>query len=160
MQVSLRSIEPADQPFLRALYESTRVEELAGVGWDEEHKAAFIDQQFFAQTAHYAEHYEGMSSDIVLVDGTRAGRLLVARWNREIRIVDISLLPDFRGRGVGTGLLRELQEEASGGGRPLSIHVEKFNPAMRLYERLGFKPAEDKGVYLLMEWSGPATGVR
>ena len=131
------------------------MEELAPAGWDEEQKDAFLDHQFAAQSAHYAEHYRGMSADVVLIDGSPAGRLLVARWSREIRIVDISLQPEFRGRGVGTGLLRELQDEAAGLGKPLSIHVEKFSPAMRLYERLGFRPAEDKGVYLLLQWDPP-----
>jgi ribosomal protein S18 acetylase RimI-like enzyme len=53
---------------------------------------------------------------------------------------------------VGTLLLRELQDEAAASGRSLSIHVERFNPALRLYERLGFQLLEDKGVYLLLEW--------
>lgn len=79
------------------------------------------------------------------------GRLYVDRWTREIRIMDIALLPEHRGAGIGTRLLRELQEEARAAGKALSIHVEKFNPALRLYERLGFRAREDKGVYLLME---------
>jgi ribosomal protein S18 acetylase RimI-like enzyme len=78
----------------------------------------------------------------------------VDRWDKEIRIMDIALLPEHRGVGIGTGLLRELQEEARAAGKSLSIHVEKFNPALRLYERLGFQPQEDKGVYLLMVWRG------
>ena len=81
-----------------------------------------------------------------------AGRLYVARWSDEIRIVDIALLPDYGNRGIGTTLLRELQSEAAAAGRPLRIHVERFNPALRFYERLGFRQIEDKGVYLFMEW--------
>jgi ribosomal protein S18 acetylase RimI-like enzyme len=78
--------------------------------------------------------------------------LYVARWEREIRIMDIALLPEDRGAGIGTKLLRELQEEARAAGKSLTIHVERFNPALGLYERLGFQQIEDKGVYLLMEW--------
>jgi hypothetical protein len=48
--------------------------------------------------------------------------------------------------------LRELRSESRGRGKPLRIHVERFNPALRLYERLGFREIEDKGVYRLMEW--------
>ena len=69
-------------------------------------------------------------------------------------IVDISLQPEFCNRGIGTTLLRELQSEAAAAGKPLRIHVERFNPALRLYERLGFRQIEDKGVYLFLEWKG------
>ncbi len=152
MDVALLPVQPGDDPFLLAVYAGTREEELSRVPWPAEHKAAFVARQFAAQKSHYAQHYTSMSSDVVLVDGAPAGRLLVARWTSEIRIVDISLLPEFRGRGVGSGLLAGLQEEAAASGKVLSIHVEKFNPALRLYERLGFLPVEDKELYLLMEW--------
>ena len=85
-------------------------------------------------------------------DGQAIGRLYVARWEREIRIMDIALLPEHRGSGIGTQLLRELQDEARSSGKSLTIHVERFNPALGLYQRLGFRQIEDKGVYLLMEW--------
>jgi ribosomal protein S18 acetylase RimI-like enzyme len=87
-----------------------------------------------------------------LIENEPAGRLYVARWQREIRIVDIALLPAFRGRGIGSRLITELLEEGSRKGKNVSIHVETFNPAFRLYQRLGFEVVEDKGVYLLMEW--------
>ena len=108
--------------------------------------------QFDAQHAHYQEHYPGAAFDVILVDGQPAGRLYVAREDDEIRIVDIALLPEYRNRGIGTRLLRGLQSEAAAAGKPLSIHVERFNPALRLYERLGFRQIEDQGVYLFMEW--------
>ncbi len=87
---------------------------------------------------------------MILVGGEPAGRLYVARWAEELRIVDIALLPRFRGRGVGTTLLRGLMDEADAAGKPLSIHVEVNNPARSLYDRLGFEEAEDRGVYVLM----------
>jgi ribosomal protein S18 acetylase RimI-like enzyme len=149
--VELRPVEPGDEPFLRRVYASTRAEELALVQWSEEQKAAFTAQQFAAQSAHYAQHYTGMSADVILLDGEPAGRLLVARWREEIRIVDIALLPEFRGRGAGSALLRALTAESDADGRQLSIHVERNSRALRLYERLGFSVAEDKGVYLLLE---------
>ena len=66
--------------------------------------------------------------------------------------MDIAILPEFRGAGAGTRLLKALQEEAAAGGKSLSIHVEGFNPAMRLYERLGFRAVEDRDPYVFMEW--------
>ena len=151
MRPALRPVTAADEPFLLRVYASTREEELAPVPWTPEQKAAFVAHQFAAQSAHYAQHYTGMSAHVVLVGGEPAGRLLVARWAREIRIVDITLLPQFRGGGAGTVLLRELMDEAREAGKLLSIHVERQNPAMRLYRRLGFRPAAEEGVYLRLE---------
>ncbi len=142
-----------DEPFLLSVYASTRAEELAPVPWSDEQKAAFVAMQFAAQSAHYAQHYDGLSSDVILVDGEPAGRLLVARWREEIRIVDIALLPAFRGRGAGSELLAELMDEATEMGKRLSIHVERDNRALALYERLGFEAVGETGVYLRMEWT-------
>jgi ribosomal protein S18 acetylase RimI-like enzyme len=150
---TLRPATEADCDFLQTLYASTRAEELAVTDWSEEQKAAFCRQQFDAQDAHYREHYPTAAFSIVERDGAAIGRLYVDRWTREIRIMDIALLPEHRGAGLGTGLLRGLMEEAAAAGKALSIHVEKFNPALRLYDRLGFRVKEDKGVYLLMEWT-------
>jgi ribosomal protein S18 acetylase RimI-like enzyme len=153
MRVVLRPVRASDEPFLLCVYAGTRAEELAPVPWTPEQKAAFVAQQFAAQTAHYAQHYAGMSADVILVDDEPAGRLLVARWANEIRIVDISILPEVRGRGAGTVLLRRLLDEAAAVGKRLSVHVERENRAVGLYERLGFRPVGEHGVvYLLMAW--------
>lgn len=156
--ISLRPITPEDDSFLAGLYASTRAEELAVTGWSEEDKAVFCRKQFDAQSAHYVENYPGASLQVIERAGDPIGRLYVARWEREIRIMDIALLPEHRGTGIGTQLLRELQDEARSAGKSLTIHVERFNPALRLYERLGFQMAEDKGVYLLMGWEGSESG--
>jgi ribosomal protein S18 acetylase RimI-like enzyme len=150
--VELRPTKPADEPFLRDVYASTRADELARVPWTDEQKRAFTDQQFTAQDAYYREHYRGATYDVILVDGKPAGRLYVARWADEIRIMDIAVLPAFRGAGAGTRLLESLQAEAAAGGKSLSIHVERFNRATRLYERLGFRVVEDRDPYVFMEW--------
>ena len=154
--ISLRPITPEDDSFLAGLYASTRAEELAVTGWSDEDKAVFCRGQFDAQTAHYVEKYPGALLQVIERAGEPVGRLYVARWEHEIRIMDIALLPEHRGSGIGTQLLRELQEEARSAGKCVSIHVERFNPALRLYERLGFKMVEDKGVYLLLSWGADA----
>jgi ribosomal protein S18 acetylase RimI-like enzyme len=152
--ISLRPITPADVSFLAAVYASTRWDELAPTGWSDEEKAVFCRRQFDAQSAHYAATYPGASFQVIERDGAPIGRLYVARWEKEIRIVDIALLPKFRASGLGTQLLRDLQEEARAAGKSLTIHVERFNRALQLYQRLGFQQVEDKGVYLLMRWEG------
>jgi ribosomal protein S18 acetylase RimI-like enzyme len=152
--VRLRPTKTEDAGFLERVYASTRVEELALTDWGDDQKAEFCRHQFTAQDAHYRAHYPTAEYSVIEREGVTLGRLYVDRWKQEIRIMDITLLPEFRGTGIGTELLRELQEEARGVGKALSIHVEKFNPAMRLYERLGFSVKEDKGLHLLMEWRG------
>jgi ribosomal protein S18 acetylase RimI-like enzyme len=127
------------------------------VPWDEAQKEAFLRSQFEAQDAWWRENYTDASFDVVLVDGEPAGRLYVHRGVTEIRIVDIALLPEHRGDGIGTRVLHELLDEADSAGKSVTIHVERMNPALRLYERLGFTLAEDKGVYLFLERPPRAT---
>ena len=153
MTVHFRPIRPDDAAFLYEVYASTRSEELAVVDWNEAQKAAFLSMQFTAQHQFYQEHYTKTDFLIILRDAVPVGRLYVARWQDEIRIVDIALLPPYRNAGIGTAILRDLLAEAAVAHKPVRIHVEKFNPALRLYERLGFTPIADKGVYLFMEWS-------
>jgi ribosomal protein S18 acetylase RimI-like enzyme len=150
--IRLRPVKPCDEPFLCAVYCSTRMEELAVTGWPDEQKQAFLEGQHRAQHQHYQTHYSNTEFSIILVDDAQAGRLYVARWPQEIRIVDIALLPEYRAQGIGSKLLLDILSEAADADLPVRIHVEIFNPALRLYERLGFRSIEDKGVYQLMEW--------
>ena len=127
------------------------MEELAVVPWDDAQKDAFLRMQFDAQDAWWRENYAAGSFDVILVDGEPAGRLYVHRGRSDIRIVDIALLPEHRGNGIGTRLLEDLVAEGDAAGKSVTIHVERMNPALRLYERLGFTVAEDKGIYLFLE---------
>ena len=150
--ISLRPITDADLPFLYALYASTRAEELARVPWSEEQKAAFLAQQFSAQHQYWQENYRDTRWDLVEADGEPIGRFYVARWAAEIRILDIALIPERRGGGLATTLIGDLLAEADATGRPVTIHVEMYTPARRLYERLGFRQVDGgTGVYLKME---------
>lgn len=152
VQILTRQVTPGDRDFLAAVYASTRAEELQATDWTDEQKAQFCQMQFDAQDAHYRQHYSSAEYLVIEVAGVPAGRLYVDRWPREIRVMDIALLPSHRGLGIGTHLLRQLIDEAKLSAKLLSIHVERLNPALNLYQRLGFRLAEDKGVYLLLEW--------
>lgn len=153
--VTLRPAGYEDAAFLRGLYASTREQELAVTDWSTEQKAAFLTQQFEAQQHHYRTNYADASFDVVVEDGEPIGRLYVARWEHEIRVVDVALIPAARGRGVGGALLRALLAEGARSARTVTIHVEQFNPARRLYHRLGFREVEPRGPYVLMEWRPP-----
>jgi len=152
--ITLRPIRDDDLELLFRVYASTREEELAPVPWTAEQKADFLRMQAAAQHAYYQENYKGADWLVIERDGVPAGRLYVHRREKEIRLVDISLLPEHRNAGIGSDILVELIAEAAAAGKPLRIHVERFNPALRLYERLGFQQIEDRGVYLFMEWRG------
>jgi ribosomal protein S18 acetylase RimI-like enzyme len=155
--LTLRPVTPEDRPFLFAVYASTREQELAPVPWTPEQKEAFLRMQFHAQDVYYRENYEGATFEVILLDGMPAGRLYLMHCPDEIRVIDIAILPAYRGKGIGTALLRGLQHDARAAQKPLSIHVERMNPAKRLYERLGFQLAAEHGeVYLFMQWH-PAT---
>ncbi|MCV3238429.1 GNAT family N-acetyltransferase [Mesorhizobium sp. ZC-5] len=145
----LRPETANDRLFLADLYASTRMEELAQTGWPEQAKREFLAQQFTAQHAHYMRHYSGAEWLVVERGGSAIGRLYFVHWARECRIIDIAFLPRARHKGFGTAALRDLIDQA--GDRTVSIHVERMNPALALYRRLGFEIAEDKGVYLLLE---------
>ena len=140
------------------MYASTRQEELTVTRWSQDQIDAFLEMQFEAQHRHYHANYTDTTWDLILVDGEPAGRLYVARWEDQVRIVDIALLPEYRGRGIGTRLIEELFAEADSSGRPVRIHVEMNNPAMTLYRRLGFEQVGDpSGIYLELERPPAAT---
>ena len=155
--VSLRPVVPADMGFLYRVYASTREDELAVTGWDDATKSAFLQQQFRAQHEHYLANYDGATYDVIAVDDDPAGRLYVARWEREIRVMDISLLPELRGRGIGGSLLRTLLEEGARTRKDVTVHVEHANRARELYRRLGFEDVHEQGVYVLMRWRPPGS---
>lgn len=146
-KVSLRPISDTDLPLLQFIYASTRERELQQVPWSDEQKNAFVLMQFNAQHRHYQTHFSDGRFDLILLGDEPVGRLYVGRWPFEISVIDISLLPEWRGRGIGGRLLAELIHEADALGKRVSVHVEKFNPARHLYERLGFIKVEDLEVY-------------
>lgn len=152
--ISLRPIADDDRPLLYRIFASTRDEEVAMVDWPSDAaRETFLTQQFHAQHTYYQAEFSNAQYDVILVDGQPAGRLYVDRREDEIRIIDIALLPEFRGRGIGGGLIEDLMEEAAAAGKPLRICVERINRAMTLYVRLGFREIEDLGAHFLMEWS-------
>jgi ribosomal protein S18 acetylase RimI-like enzyme len=149
--VELRPVGPADDELLFRIFASTRERELAVLALAGSDGEAFLRQQYAAQRASY-ERYPGRSDQVVLIAGEPAGRLFLARGEREIAVVDVALLPEHRGRGVGTALLRGVIDEAAAAGKRVRIHVERSNPALRLYRRLGFEEVADRGVYLQLDY--------
>lgn len=152
MALTLRPVEKDDEAFLFRLYAATRAEELAGWGWSEAQQEAFLRMQFNGQQAGYRRAYADASHSIILLDEVAVGRLYVVKRDGGLRLVDISILPEHRGAGAGTKLVRDLQAQAEREGLPLRLQVMKTNRAFRLYERLGFEVIEAEGAYFQMEY--------
>lgn len=154
--LTLRPVSPDDEPFLLEVYASIRADELALVPWTDEQKQVFLLMQLKAQHEHYRSVYPGAAFQLILWGGMSVGRLYVARGEDEIRILDITLLPQYRNRGIGSALIEQLIAEAVAPGKAVSIHVESFNPSLRLFQRLGFSKREENGINFLMEWQRSA----
>ena len=151
-EVSIRPMRsPEDDDFDLSVYGSTRLEELAVLGWTPEQVDGFVRMQYQAQSRHYRQYYPGAAFSIVTVAGESAGRLIVARSDREILIIDIALLPGYRSAGIGGFLVRRLLAEAEEAALPLRCHVEISNPARGFWEHLGLVPVRIDGAHILME---------
>ena len=151
--ITCRPVGPDDHAFLLEVYASTRADEMALVPWNDDQQQAFVKMQFAGQQEHYQKTYPAANHHIILSNGRPVGRLYVARLEQEIRIVDITLLPPERNAGIGSSLLSDLVDEAGRMGKVVRIYVENYNPSLRLFERLNFKPVEQHGIHLLLEWS-------
>lgn len=141
---------PDDEAFLLEVYASTRLEELEGIGWDDNQKQAFIRMQFLARERSQPR----VDNKIILLNGRPVGRMLVDRTESPIVLRDIALLTEYRNAGIGGSLVQELMTEAASAGKPIRLHVVASSPAVRLYERLGFRRGGDEAgaAYLEMTW--------
>ena len=148
---------PQDAPFLLEVFTSTREDIQRIVDWTDEQKVGFCQMQFNAQHTYYQEHYADAEFLIIETGDCQVGRLYIERWEKEFRIIDIALLSIHRQQGIGSSILRAIQMLAQQESLGVTIHVEHYNSALRLYHRLGFHKVNDTGVYYLMEWLPSST---
>lgn len=161
LTLELRTVEEGDQGFLFSIYASTRADEMNLVDWSEEQKDAFLHMQFDAQTKHYSLYYPNAEYKIIERAGVALGRLSIEDRGDHLLIMDLALLPEYRGLGIGTSLIQELKQKAIRLNLPLVLRVEFFNPAVRLYQRLGFVKTRDvNAVYQEMAWTAGLRRVR
>lgn len=157
--IGLRSAAADDLPYLCQLYASTREQELAALPWPAAARQAFVEQQFVMQHQHYIRSYLGAEFLVVQFRGTPVGRYYLCRSEADFLIIDISLDPSMRGRGVGTALIKRTQAMAAELGCEVRLHVRRDNAAARrLYSRLDFRPgtSEPDDAYLPMRWQSPS----
>ena len=148
--ITLKKFAPNHQPFLDTLYRSSREPELQLTNWSEEQKTAFCRMQQFAQLADYGRKPRA-SHQVIFFQKIPVGRLFSWESADEIRLADITVLPRFRGKGIGRAVLTELIATARVNKKPLTLHVAPGNPAQRLYASLGFQPVQEASGTLLME---------
>jgi GNAT superfamily N-acetyltransferase len=150
--IQLRPAADTDETFLLELYKSSRGADVRELGWDEQHVGDFLEMQYQAQQRFFENEYQQADNQIIVREGKPIGRLLVDRRNHEIRCVDIALMPEHRNGGIGSTLLRALQNEAKQICKPLRLQIIRFNRAVNLLERLGFVRTSETGTHFQMEW--------
>jgi ribosomal protein S18 acetylase RimI-like enzyme len=152
MAITLRDAGPDDELFLLQVFACTRAAELAMVPWSDEQKVDFLQKQFNAQHSYYHETYPDADYKVILRDDEPVGRLYIMRDAGLTKILDVTVLPQFRNCGIGSELIRGVLDEATESDRKVHIYVETFNPSLQLFERLGFKSIAEEGINFLLEW--------
>lgn len=151
MKPELRPLLADDGEFLFRLYASTRADEVAAFGWPAAQQEAFLRMQFNMQRRWYETAYPEAEHAIIELQGQPIGRMIVLRGQNSWQLIDISLLPGFRGQGIGGELIRALIQECAQSGAALQLQVVRNNPAIRLYNRLGFSSIAEDKIYIQME---------
>jgi GNAT superfamily N-acetyltransferase len=152
MTVTLRPVQPDDEGFIFTLYAASRSDEMAAWGWPEAQQEAFLRLQFNGRQQHYKTQFPQAEHQIIMLDELPIGGMVVAKLDNAFRLADIVLLPEYRGKGYAAALIQALLDEAKQANKPVQLFVGRFNPAIRLYERLGFSIVGDIGSHLSMEW--------
>lgn len=155
----MRNANDDDIPGLRAVYADTRAEELADVSWPLATKQNFLDQQFKLQHQHYLMHYAEAEFLVIEHENTVQGRYYLLRTAPEYLIIDISLLSERRGQGIGRALIEASQQEAEALGLGMQLQVLEYNVrARKLYEKLGFIVTDSADMHLHMRWPSGNVG--
>ena len=137
--ITFKTIEDKDQLFIEKVYRSTREKELLFTYFTEAQKTNFILMQLTAQLADYKMNYKEATYQIIVYNKKSVGRLYLWETKNDIRVLDIELLPEYQGRGIGTEILSNIIKSARLKTKIVSLHVSQNNPAKNLYLRLGFK---------------------
>lgn len=143
-----------EEEFFYLLYRKSREQELALWNWTEQEKEAFLHMQYTFQCQSYQRQFPNLEARMIYFESGPIGKLLTVRNQNEWRLVDITLLPDYQGIGIGSHFLLELQNEARTRKVPLCLSVQTNNvKAYEWYQRLGFQKVSENEVYISMQWS-------
>jgi ribosomal protein S18 acetylase RimI-like enzyme len=149
-RVTLRIATSEDKLFLGGLYFDSRRQEVAAFGWPPAQQEFFLRMQFDAQFRSYQAAFPAATDNIICLDGDPIGRILVDRNSKALHLIDIAILENHRGQGIGTTLIGHLLLECRSQGLPMHLQVLQANPALRLYQRLGFTQTTADPIYIQM----------
>jgi ribosomal protein S18 acetylase RimI-like enzyme len=153
MPITLRPATAEDENFLFDLYCAVRGAEFALLPLPSEQKQQLIRMQYQAQQSAYQTQFPQSGYEVVMRGEQPVGRVWIARLQNELHLVDIAVMPDAGNTGIGTFLVRQLQEEARGAGKPIRSTVFRFNPgSLRFHQRLGFVVISEDEMQFQMEW--------
>ena len=151
-RITVRSEAPQDEPFLRRLIMGTVEGQLGAAAWAPDMREIILNLQYHARRQAIRSRFPDGESRMILVDGSEAGWLHVAELREETRLVEIMVLDEYRGQGIGTAVLRDLVARAKAAGKPVRLSVDARNAgAMQLYERIGFRLTGSDEVQHFME---------
>jgi ribosomal protein S18 acetylase RimI-like enzyme len=154
MEVLLRAVQTADEPFLDRLYADVHAAEFAPLNLPPPALAQLLAMQARMQRTSYAVTFPGALDQLILRAAEPVGRLLTVELPDQIHLIDIALLTEVRRQEIGATLLRQQIERARQSRKPLTLSVRLENPAQDLYLRLGFMPTGNDGMNLTMRHDG------
>jgi ribosomal protein S18 acetylase RimI-like enzyme len=157
----LRPAGIEDSEICLQLFGERHISRFAALEWNEEQLTVLLQMQYRARCTGYKARFPGLES-FMICDGDHqpVGELLVCGNEDRVRVVDISLFRVCQGRGIGTRLLLDLQDQAGAKGQMLELSVDHENPARRLYERLGFEVIGSDALQAEMIWTADGRGKR
>jgi ribosomal protein S18 acetylase RimI-like enzyme len=150
--IGLRPATPEDSAFLFSVYRSSRLDDLTTLNWTGEQIEDFLAKQYEAQERFCKNDYPHAEELIVLRAGDPVGQMMIERGEREIRMVDLALLPEHRNAGIGTYLIGRLLADAEKSGSSFRVQVMRSNAAVGLFERLGLVRTGETGSHYQLEW--------
>jgi len=157
MVVTLRPESPEDEPFIRRLIYATIAGELGASQWPEPMRSHLLAVQYTARRQLHRANFPEAASYVVDAGGADAGWAVVTTMPHAVQLVEIMILPELRGRGIGTAVIRHVLATAAAAGKPVRLNVNVTNhSAVGLYQRLGFRRIEGDEVQHVMECLPPS----
>jgi ribosomal protein S18 acetylase RimI-like enzyme len=117
-----------------------------------------LDLDMDAQIVGFRQRWDVTQVRIITRDGTDIGWLQSFVKDGALFLGQLFVDGTLRGRGIGTHLVEGLIEEAAKASRAVTLGVVKTNPALRLYERLGFRTTheDERKFYMRRDLRGPS----
>ncbi len=155
--ISIRPATDRDEPFLKQVHEAARLwefEVLLQTGQEElYHKV--VAQQYRSQLQSYEADFPQAHYAVIQWTDRPIGRLYLNYREDEVRVLDIGILPEYRGHGIGEIVLKGICIEAGLRRVPVRLHVHYLSRARAFYQSVGFRQTAEVLPHIAMEWLHP-----